>query len=182
MSASGVIETRSGIGFCPLEPRIADINIRDIAHALSHQCRFSGHTREHYSVAEHSVRVSELLETWGESPIVQLWGLLHDASEAYLVDLPQPLKADPRMHFYVEAEKSLMFAVCIRFGLPTTEPPAVRIADAKLLATEARDLMPYTPTYWAKLKEKPLERQIVPWAPSSARHAFEARYVRLVSE
>lgn len=174
------IELRSGGRFHPLEPVIADISIDDIAHALSHQCRFSGHTREHYSVAEHCVRVSELLEEWGYGETVQLWGLLHDASEAYLVDLPQPLKADPRLGVpYREAEDRVMRAVCFRFGLPLQEPMAVRQADQVLLATEARDLMPYRPEHWAKLTQEPLEKEIVPWAHDVAKRNFIAAYLRL---
>ena len=81
------IQTMSGVIFYPLDPRPEEIRIEDIAHALSHQCRFAGHCREFYSVAEHSVRVSrELPQEF------MLWGLLHDASEAYLVDLPRPIK------------------------------------------------------------------------------------------
>lgn len=174
------IETRSGIHFAPLTPVVADICIDDIAHALSNQCRFSGHTRVHYSVAEHSVRVSELLERWGEGREVQLWGLLHDASEAYLVDLPTPLKLDERIGTpYREAEARLMLAVCERFGLPTLEPEAVHGADATLLATEARDLMPFTPSYWAKLTHPPLEETITPWCPFVAKRNFIRRYTRI---
>lgn len=174
------IETRSGLRFCPLEPNVADINIDDIAHALSHQCRFSGHTRVHYSVAEHSVRVSELLEKRGYPRIVQLWGLLHDASEAYLVDLPQPLKADAVLGpAYRAAEERLMVAVCHRFGLPLTEPPAVREADLVLLATEARDLMPFKPEHWSKLTHSPLETTIVPWNPSTSRRNLIRRFTRI---
>src|ERR1017187_10636100 len=83
MAPHGSITTFSGIHFWPLLPNPADIRIEDIAHALSNQCRFAGHAREFYSVAEHSVRVSQLCP-----PEDALWGLLHDASEAYLTDVP----------------------------------------------------------------------------------------------
>jgi hypothetical protein len=180
MSASPFIELRSGRRFTPLQPVVADINIDDIAHALSHQCRFSGHTRVHYSVAEHSVRVSELVEAWGFNRGVQLWALLHDASEAYLVDLPQPLKADVVLGpAYRAAEDRLMLAVCERFGLTPVEPRPVRKADMVLLATEARDLMPFRPEHWSKLTHQPLPERIEPWLPEVARHNFIARYTRL---
>ena len=181
MSRPDFIELASGRSFRPLAPEVGDILITDIAHALSHQCRFSGHTREHYSVAEHSVRVSELLEAWHCSQMIQLWGLLHDASEAYLVDIPSPLKHTSAFAGYREAEGRLMVAVCRRFGLPIAEPERVRHADGTLLATEARDLMPYRPEHWAGLTEKPLPDQIIPWDCRTAERNFITRYARLAA-
>lgn len=180
MSARTCIQTRSGLLFWPLEPVVADIRIDDIAHALSNQCRFSGHTREHYSVAEHSVRVSELVESWGAVRMVQLWALLHDASEAYLVDLPKPLKEDPSIgDGYKAIEARLMRAVCERFDLPFEEPAMVRIADVTLCATEARDLMTEHPTYWSKLAHPPLEQTIIPWSAETSRRNFISRFTRI---
>src|ERR1039457_118422 len=89
-SFDGFIGTFSGLRFWPLDPNPEKILIDDIAHALAHQCRFGGHASRFYSVAEHSVHVSRLCP-----PEDALWGLLHDASEAYLVDLPRPLKQLP---------------------------------------------------------------------------------------
>lgn len=170
------IETRSGVGFFPLAPTVKDVRIEDIAHALSHQCRFSGHTREHYSVAEHSVRVSELLEEWRFDVTSQLWGLLHDASEAYLVDLPSPLKVTPAFASYRLAEDRLMRAIAARFDLPWPEPQEVRAADGVLLATEARDLMAYVPEHWEKLAHSPLPEPIVAWSHETAKSNFLARF------
>lgn len=173
------IETHTGRSFRPLAPVAADIDIRDIAHALSHQCRFSGHVIVHYSVAEHSVRVAELLERWGLPRWVQLWGLLHDASEAYLVDIPSPLKSTPIFAGYREAELRLMVAVCERFKLSIIEPDEVRKADAVLVATEARDLMPFNPPHWIGLVEAPLPDAIKPWHSYSAKKEFLARFEEL---
>ena len=174
------IETATGGTFAPLSPNFADIKVEDIAHALSHQCRFSGHTRVHYSVAEHSVRVSECLQAWGESPAVQLWGLLHDASEAYLVDLPTPLKLNPEIGYaYKKAEARLMRAVCKAFSLPETEPKAVRLADAALLATEVRDLMHAERPYWKKLTGAALSERIRPWPAEVAKFEFLRRFAEL---
>jgi hypothetical protein len=178
---SPFIETASGKRFAPLTPAVADICPGDIAHALSNQCRFSGHVRTFYSVAEHSVRVSELLEAWGCGRVIQLWGLLHDASEAYLVDLPSPLKNDPAFGAYRDAERTLMEAVCERFDLPVDEPAAVRRADLVLLATEARDLMPFTPEYWSKLTEEPLATKVVPWDSVTAERNFLRRFLKVAA-
>lgn len=179
------IETRSGREFWPLEPRKQDVDLYDIAHALSNQCRFSGHTMIHYSVAEHCVRVAELLRDWvppsTDKRIICLWGLLHDASEAYLVDIPSPLKQDPRFAAYRAAEAAVMAAICDRFGLPREEPTWVGVADGVLLATEARDLMAYRPEHWNKLHQEPLPDLIVPWSHETARHNFLATFDRLTS-
>jgi hypothetical protein len=172
------IEVRSGKAFHPLAPVVADIDPEDIAHALSHQCRFSGHTIVHYSVAEHCVRVAGLLREWGEDTSVQLWGLLHDATEAYLVDVPLPLKRHPDFIPYLEAEARLMRAVCLRFGLPQDQPVPVLRADQVLLATEARDLMPYRPEHWAGLPQRPLPGAIVPWPA----HAASVHWLTLFRE
>jgi len=172
-----LIETFTGKHFAPLAPVFADIRIEDIAHALANQGRFSGHTRFRYSVAEHSVRVSELLEIGGKPETVQLWGLLHDASESYLVDLPSPLKYDPTIGVgYRAAEARLMAAICRRFSLPEKEPFSVKVADAMILATEVRDLMHGDRSYWKKIKAKPLPERIRPWGADVAKYEFLRRY------
>lgn len=173
------IETFTGQAFQPLSPSVSDIRIADIAHSLSQQCRFSGHTREFYSVAEHSVRVSWLLQDWEMSRRTQLWGLLHDASEAYLVDIPAPVKKTHSLLGYRLAESEVMRAVCERFNLTRKQPDAVTKADAVLLATEARDLMPYRKEHWTSLLEPPLEAVITPWAPQEAERKFLTRYAEL---
>ncbi|MFG0247924.1 MAG: phosphohydrolase, partial [Phycisphaeraceae bacterium JB051] len=77
------IQTYTGKAFYPLREDPGIIDIRDIAHALSLQCRFNGHCSDFYSVAQHSVHVSEVVPQ-----AFALWGLLHDAAEAYMSDLP----------------------------------------------------------------------------------------------
>ena len=111
---------------------------------------------------------------------VALWGLLHDASEAYLVDLPTPLKQDPRFSFYKEAERALMRAVCERFVLPWPEPEAVRMADGILLATEVRDLMHGEKSHWSKLEYEPHpDIDINPAGPFLTRFEFMKRFQEL---
>lgn len=181
MSTADFIETFTGKRFRPLFPSADSVDIRDIAHHLSNQCRFSGAVRKHYSVAEHSVRVSELLEDTKACLEVQLWGLLHDASEAYLVDIPSPLKITPMFRGYRLAERDLMQVICETFGLAIKQPASVGMADQILLATEVRDLMPNRPEHWGgeKLAFNPLPEMIEPWGPSTAEALFLARFEHL---
>lgn len=164
------MQTYTGRQFWPMDPRPEEVCIEDIAHALSLQCRFAGHCREFYSVAEHSVRVARVLRDRGHSPVVQLMGLLHDASEAYLVDVPRPLK--PYLKGYRPAEDAVMAAICERFGLRGLDDwPFIKEADNILLATEARDLMGPPPAPWAEMPP-PLWETIVPESPGTAKMIF----------
>lgn len=171
------ILTRSGRYVDPLNLQPEDVLVDDVAWALSHQCRYSGHCAAFYSVAEHSVRVLRWLRDEGFGRDVQAWGLLHDATEAYLVDLPRPLKQHPTFGaVYREAEGRALAAVAEAFGLAPVVPPAVREADLALLATERRDLMP-PGGEWAILNGvAPSAEPIVPWSPARARDTFLGEY------
>ncbi len=166
------IELHSGQAFHPLSPDAEQIRIEDIAHALSHLCRFCGHTNTFYSVAEHSVRVARWLEEQGYGPQVVLRGLLHDASEYALSDISSPVKRTDAFAGYRSAEERLMSVICERFGLPEKEPEAVRKADLVLLATEAKCLMPYRKENWVGLTEEPLYEDIIPWSSAEAKRQF----------
>ncbi len=174
------ILTYTGVEFWPIDPRPEDVCIEDIAHALSMQCRYAGHTSQFYSVAEHCVRVTTLVP-----PEDQLWALLHDASEAYLVDLPRPIKRYTEIgkHYRV-AEDALMRVICDRFGLPHEEPPSVKRADQAMLCVEARALLPVN-SWWKKWEgclmggEAPIESTAPPAEAEAAFlslfHALELR-------
>src|ERR1700683_336889 len=97
------IVTFSGRRFYVLDPRPSDVRIEDIAHSLSLQCRFNGHVKNFYSVAQHSVLVSERCD-----PADALYGLLHDASEAYIGDMSAPLKHTDEMTAFRDAERHVM--------------------------------------------------------------------------
>jgi hypothetical protein len=86
------IMTYTGKMFNPFYPDEDLICVEDIAHALSMQCRYNGHINKFYSVAEHSIDVALVLRMSGLSPRTQLLGLLHDATETYLSDIPAPIK------------------------------------------------------------------------------------------
>jgi hypothetical protein len=174
------IETFSGRQMEPLNPKIEDIAVEDIAHALSMQCRFTGHTRLFYSVAEHCVRVSILAAQFGR-PEDALWGLLHDASEAYLHDIASPIKHQPEFALYREAEKVLEELIFERYGLHGPRPQVIKKADLILLATEARDLMPMKnqPKYGP---EVPLSGRIKPWSPRKANLEYLNRFHELTGD
>ena len=133
VEAQDAIFTHSGKTIRPLHPDPADIDIRDIAHALSQQCRFTGHTKVFFSVAEHSLRVSQLVPEE-----LALEALLHDASEAYLSDIARPIKQAPDFAFYKVVERRLEQAIAERFSLPAREEmhPSIRWADQYALEAE----------------------------------------------
>lgn len=186
------IQTYTGRAFWPLDPRPGDVCIEDIAHALSNLCRYTGHCKEFYSVAQHSVLVSEYIEQVGpsvkEMPHLHLWALLHDASEAYLHDLPRPLKHAPGFgDLYRKYETALMRVICQHFGLDPKEPGEVREADTVLLMTEVRDLLGEKPMPWkdpvngAGFTAQPMDRHIFPWIPSVAEKIFLSRFEMIVT-
>ncbi|MDM9619108.1 hypothetical protein [Rhizobium sp. S96] len=165
------MQTVTGRQFWPLDPRADDIDIEDIAHALSMMCRFGGHCDRFYSVAEHSVLVSENVP-----PDDALWALLHDASEAYIADIVRPAKRF--IAGYKDLEEGIMSAVRIRFGLPKEEPASVKRADNAILADEAAQIMGTKPKDWI-LPEPPLGVRIVGLSPWQAKAAFLARFQAL---
>lgn len=170
------IQTFSGRRFNPTNPVVDAIVIQDIAHALSLQCRFTGHVRQFYSIAQHCVLVSYLCDE-GD----RLWGQLHDADEAYIPDLSSPLKHSGKFDNYRECGKTLQRAICKRFGLPEKEPASVKKADMLLLATEARDLMSPLHPDWVQPVE-PLPFKIEPWGPDEAEDRFTKRFYELVKQ
>lgn len=111
-----------------------DIDIVDIAHALSNLCRFGGHTKQFYSVAQHSLRVANLVPEE-----FKLEALLHDATEAYIGDVVRPLKK--KLTEYISLEYDITYVIQTKFGLPTFLSPVVREADTYMLHIEAEELM-----------------------------------------
>lgn len=170
------ILTFSGRYVDPLDLQETDVSLTDIAHALSNLCRFTGHVSSFYSVAQHSVLVSKVLDGTG----LEMWGLLHDANEAYLNDTARPLKTDPYFGQAIRgANKRAAKVIADRYDLGWPEPDEVKAADRRLLATERRDLMARTGD-WELLKGvDPLEKVIIPWLPKKAEKEFLKRYNEL---
>lgn len=160
-------------------PLPEDFCILDIAVGLSRTARFSGQTlRGRYSVAQHSVLVSRIVESI--SPSHAFAGLMHDASEGYLCDVTTPVKC--RLSGYSELEARFMNAIAIRFGFEWEIPYSVKMADLVALATEKRDLVPKTPTPWAILEGiHPLSEQVQPLTEKAAYYLFMDRFLELAS-
>lgn len=171
------IQSVSGKQVSLTDPYASMINIDDIAHALSMLCRFNGHGTRFYSVAEHSVHVSNEV-----TPDLALAGLLHDAAEAYLGDVPSPLKghlADFKM-FEERMEKVIAEAFGIRFE--EFKSPELKRADIQLLVDEKSVLMVPEPKPWPTDAPSPKKPdRIKAWNPSEAREAFLNRYHALLN-
>lgn len=167
------IQTFTGAAFSPLAPRSEDIRLEDIAAALSKMCRYAGHCIRFYSVAEHSVLVAEAAPDW-----CKLDALLHDASEAYLVDIPRPLK--PHLVNYVEIENNLMAEIADRFGTLWPLPHEVKQLDARIIADErAQNMvqMNVSADEWGSDVE-PIGCSLKYWTPEEAQAQFTAAFYR----
>ena len=145
----------------------ATIHLEDIAHSLAMQCRFNGHTREFYSVAEHSIHVAHCVcERFGLTSAKDLrTALFHDAAEAYIGDMVRPLKLED-VHFRtVEAE--IEEAIAERFDLIWPRPPIIKRADNALLLCERNVLMAKPPRPWQQ-DEEPWQGAPECWSPEEA--------------
>lgn len=125
----------------PLDLRPEDIDIEEIAHSLSNVCRFGGHCKEFYSVAQHSVIVCDLLPDQ-----YKLCGLLHDATEAYCGDMVRPLKKS--LPDFERIEANIWTQIALKFNLPVYLPRDVQIEDARVLLMEKRDLLSHSEHKW----------------------------------
>ena len=170
------MQTATGRKFWPMSPEPDEVFIEDIAHSLSLQCRYAGHCLRFYSVAEHSVLIARHLAA-KHAPEVALWGLLHDASEAYLVDVPRPVK--PYLTGYKVAEAAVMEVVCQRFGLaPFDMPPEVHDADERIIADELVNLVPMD--WHARYAGRELGVRLRYWSPEQAKVEFLATFDALI--
>ena len=167
------IQVYSGKVFFPLDPRADEVDIEDIAHSLSLKCRYSGHCRDFYSVAEHSVLVSH--EVSEENA---LWALLHDAAEAYSSDIPRPLKHC--LPDWKIMEDKIMLSICEKFDLPDKEPVEVKNIDLAITSDERLAIMNPCIWDWGKLPS-PLGVKIRCLVPKEAERVFMKRFEYLMS-
>lgn len=166
--------TYNGSMFWLLDPRPEEVFIEDIAHALSMICRYNGHIKGFYSVAQHSVLVSRICKDEDA-----FYGLLHDGAEAYTGDVISPLKK--LLPNYRVIEDNIIKAICLKFKIRVGKrrKQEVKRCDNILLATEVRDLIPFKYLNW-KMEEKPLDDHIGPlWTPKHAEKIFLERFEEL---
>lgn len=166
------IQAYGGRPFYLLDPRPEDVDIGDIAHALSLLCRYTGHVREFYSVAQHCVYVSHECD-----PNHALDGLLHDAAEAYVADMSTPLKEV--LPEYRRIEARVHAAIAERFGIAKVPPECVRRADRAVLFAEVPVLMEPSWQPWAYTGLAAPGLVVEPWSPREAKARFMERWAQL---
>ena len=167
------LQTYTGKMFWPLNPRPEDIDIRDIAHALSQEARYSGMTRFHYSVGQHCLLASTIV-----APEFQLLALMHDATEAYLKDIIRPIKRWDGMSLYLKAEEQMHHCIAKALDFSPKMPPEVKNADNAMLGTERDALMAPPPKPWFQMVP-PADVKIVRMYPEEVENKFLIRYCEL---
>lgn len=167
------LQLHSGIKYYFLNPTPEMISIDDIAHTLSLLCRYGGHCREFYSVAEHSVRCS-----YKAPKGFEFEALMHDAGEAYLIDMPRPIKQ--KLPDYQNLERVTEKVITTKFNLPWPMSPEVKVVDNRMLFTEKRDILSVSVDWGWECE--PYENKIIPWTPRAAKEAFMERFNELVAK
>jgi 5'-deoxynucleotidase YfbR-like HD superfamily hydrolase len=157
------IKTFNGHVFDVFDPQTWVFDLDDIAHATAHTCRFGGHTH-FYSVAEHSMRVADQLKSEGCSPRMQMIGLLHDAIEAYIGDIPRPIKQSfytlvgedtSELRSIHEVEKDMEYALFNAYGLYSFPDDdyldTATVFELRWRCVKLADMN----VYWQEAKERP---------------------------
>jgi hypothetical protein len=167
------IQTYTGKKHLIEDPEASDLCIKDIAHALSQICRFGGHSKQFYSVAQHSILVSDNV-----SGSNKLCGLLHDAAEAYTGDMLKPFKILLGDGIFRDVEMYTELAIAKKYDLPWPLPEEVKAVDERMLMTEARDVMGGQRGKWLS-DAMPFDRRITCWPSLLAEELFLDRYREL---
>ena len=175
MKEGHFIQTISGKKVWPFSLELEDIDIGDIAHSLSMQCRFNGQITKFYSVAEHCYFASKMIDEY-LGPVAQLEALLHDGCEAYIGDMVMPLKRS--FSEFRKLEEDITNKVWKKFNLSGDYRLFVDIVDVKMCATEAKQLIVGDLSDW-KLSETPYNFSLPCWNPAKANIEFIKRYNEL---
>lgn len=180
------IRTYSGAKYWPLDPRPEDVRLIDIAHSLANQCRFTGHTRKRYSIAEHVCRMAMWAAEGLDIPRCPLWGpefhllpaymfaelvLHHDDPEAYLNDLSRPVKHSPQLAEYRNADAENEAVINKTFGLYYSPAVSKEIKDLdrRMLSTEQSQLMRGSMSF---PQSAPLPIKLKCWGPARAKYTY----------
>ncbi len=168
-------QTFGGKKFWIFDPKVEEVDIKDIAHSLALQCRYNGHCNNFYSVAQHSVIVSKLV-----SKEQALAALLHDATESYMGDMISPFKKF--MPQFKEIELNLEKVIFEKFGIRNVNHHEIKEADNTALVTEMRDLMKEPSEFRESIIFTPLPERIIPLGPDEAERMFLERFNELTNQ
>jgi len=161
------IRLRSGKKFRYSQPRAEDVDIEDVAHNLAHMCRFTGATKQFYSVAEHCVVAS-----WMAPQGLEFDCLMHDAQESLVGDVNSILKR--LLPDYRRIEMSVTEVLADKFGYSHPMHPDVKEVDMRMLVTEMKQLL--WPEDADELPYEPYLRTLFCWEPIRAREEFLMRF------
>jgi hypothetical protein len=178
MNKNTWIQTYTSI-FDPFDMEANDLNLEDIAHALSFNCRFNGHCKRFLSVAEHCVLMS-----YQVPPKLALHALLHDIGEAFLTDVPKPLKSLLKEYSFMEDSILKNFYTKNGILIPSEEESKeIRIADVRMLVTEKQQNMNESKREWTGIIGfEPFDIQLEYWSPDHAEYRFKSRFEELYKE
>jgi len=171
------LQTYSGLIYNIMSPNLEHISIIDIAHSLSMQCRYNGHTKKFYSVAEHSCILCDFAINHDYPLSSRKWALMHDASETYLGDIIRPFKII--LNGYQVYEDITLTAIAKKFELNLPIPNDIQIIDLLILNNERKHLLIPNIFDWGIGEESLSDIKIECWEPSQAKKEFTDRFIKL---
>jgi hypothetical protein len=170
----GWMETFTGKKFTFQKPTPEIICIRDIAHALALLTRYNGHTIKFYSVAEHCVLLTRYMRKKGYPTRMLMTCLLHDAAEAYIGDMPRPVKV--RLPSFKRVENVIAKVISEKYHLYWPEPKALKSVDRRALTDERAQAMPPSNNHWMADDLEPIGIELKFWSPAQAEAKFMGQY------
>ena len=173
------IKTFTGRKFDYVNPTVDQVDPLDIAHGLSHLCRFGGQVKTFYSVAQHSVLCAQVAKEQYNDPVLAMYALMHDASEAYCIDVPRPLKK--LLANYADIESKVQDKILEKIGLKESSKyyEQVKEIDNRMLVTEANALLTGGSAGFTDPIAKPYDIMVVPWNSESAKRRFLLTFAKL---